>query len=408
MISPHADKFYRQVLPNGLTLIFEKRNQPVVSIFATTKFGSGHETAKLKGLAHFIEHSIFKATKTRTTEQITSAIEKVGGDINAFTAEEFTSFYVKLRSKHFDLGMDILGDIMMNPLLAKKDLDMEKKAIIEEIKMYHDNPRYYTIYKLRELLFSQPFGSSPLGTEAIIKKLTRATLTKYHAINYNPSNIVISIVGDTNVDRIWNLGKHDFLKKQVQKQIQGQEVRPSFGKFDKIIEKRKSIDQAHLSLGFEMPPRSSKDRYAVEIFNTILGVGMSCRLFQEIREKRGLAYAIHSDVSQGKNFGYMEVYAGTEKKKMNEVKELILKEIRNLKNLGQKDFEQAKEELIGQHQLDDEGSESVARKLLTEELNGNAKEYYNYEDRINELRIEDVKKLAEVKDYAFIALVPEK
>jgi predicted Zn-dependent peptidase len=408
MISPNADKFYRQVLPNGLTLIFEKRNQPVVSIFATTKFGSGHETVKLKGLAHFIEHAVFKATKSRTAEQISSSVEKIGGELNAFTAEEFTSFYVKVRSKHFDLGMDILGDIMMNPLFAKKDLDMERKAIIEEIKMYHDNPRYYTIFKLRELLFSQPFGMNPLGTEAIIKKLTKLSLTKYHAINYNPSNIVISIVGDTNVDKIWNLGKHDFFKKTVQKQIQFSEVKPSFGKFDKIIEKRKSIDQAHISLGLGMPSRSSKDRYAAEIFNTILGVGMSCRLFQEIREKRGLAYDIHSSVDQGKNFGYLQVYAGTEKKKINEAKELILKEIENMKNLDQKDFEQAKEELIGQHQLDDEKSESVARKLLVEELNGNAKEYYNFEDRISEVKLEDVRKLAEVKDYAFAGLIPEK
>lgn len=408
MISPHADKFYRQVLPNGLTLIFEKREQPAVSIFATTKFGSGHETVKMKGLAHFIEHAVFKATKTKTTEQITSSIEKVGGEINAFTAEEYTSFYVKLRSKHFDLGMDILGDIMMNPLLAKKDLDMEKKAIIEEIKMYHDNPRYYVIFKLRELLFNEPFGMNPLGTEQIIKKLTKATLTKYHAINYNPSNIVISIVGDTNVDRIWNLGKHDFLKKSIQKQIQFSEVKPGPGKFDKIIEKRKSIDQAHLSLGFSMPSRSSKDRYAAEIFNTILGVGMSGRLFQEIREKRGLAYAIHSDLDQGKNFGYIQVYAGTEKKKVNETKELILKETDNMKNLSQKDFDDAKEQLIGQYQLEDEKSDAVARKLLSEELNGNAKEYYNYEDRINEVELEDVRKLAEIKKYAYIALVPEK
>jgi predicted Zn-dependent peptidase len=408
MMSPHADKFYRQVLPNGLTLIFEKREQPAVSIFATAKFGSGHETLKLKGLAHFIEHAVFKATKTRTTEQITSSIEKVGGELNAFTAEEFTSFYVKLRSKHFDLGMDILGDVMMNPLFAKKDLDMEKKAIIEEIKMYHDNPRYYTLYKLRELLFSQPFGLSPLGTEAVIKKITKASLSKYHAINYNPSNVVISIVGDTNVDRIWNLGKHDFLKKAVQKQIQTSELKPVFGSFGKIVEKRKSIDQAHLCLGFGAPPRISKERYSAELFNTVLGVGMSCRLFQEVREKRGLAYAIHSDLNQGKNFGYFEVYAGTDKKKVNEVKEIILKEISNMKNLEQKDFEQAKEELIGQHQLGDERSEIVARNLLTEELNGNAKEYYSYEDRISEIKLEDVKKLADIKDYASIALIPEK
>lgn len=408
MISPNSDKFYRQVLPNGLTLLFEKRSQPAVSIFATAKFGSGNETEKLKGLAHFIEHAVFKATKTRDASQITSAIEKVGGELNAFTAEEFTSFYVKLRSKHFDLGMDILGDIMMNPLFAKKDLDMEKKAVIEEIKMYHDNPRYYVMYRLREMLFSKPFGMNPLGSEAIIKKMTKATLAKYHAINYNPSNIVISIVGDTNVDKIWNLGKHDFLKKTVQKQIQFSEAKPGAGDFGKLIEKRKSIDQAHLSLGFLMPGMSSSDRYSAEIFNTILGVGMSSRLFQEVREKRGLAYDIHSSLDQGKNFGYVQVYAGTDKKKANEAKEIILKEIDEMKNLKQEDFDSAKEQLIGQYLLEDEKSEAVARKLLAEELNGNAKEYYNYEDKIIDVKLDDVRKLADIKNYASLILVPEK
>jgi len=408
MISPNADKFYRQVLPNGMTLIFEKRQQPVVSIFAATKFGSGHEAIKLKGLAHYIEHALFKATKTRDAHQISSTIEKVGGELNAFTAEEFTAFWAKLRSKHFDLGLDILGDMMMNPLLAKKDLDMEKKTIIEEIKMYHDNPRHYVLLRIRELLFAKPFGLSPLGTEAIIKKITKQTLTKYHNVNYNPSNIVISIVGDTNVDKIWNLSKHGFFKKQIQKQIQGSEIKPAPGSFDKVIENRKNIDQAHLCLGIPMPSKSSKERYAAEIFNTILGVGMSSRLFQEVREKRGLAYAITSDVEQGKNYGCMIVYSGTDKRKVNEVKELILKEINAMKNLDQKDFEQAKEELIGQHHLSDEKSEKVALHLLDEELNGNAKEYYNYEDRINEVKLEDVRKLADAKDYAFIALIPEK
>jgi predicted Zn-dependent peptidase len=408
MISPHSDKFYRQVLPNGLTLIFEKREQPVVSIFAATRFGSGHESLKLKGLAHMIEHAVFKSTKTRTAQQVAAEIEGVGGEINAFTDEEITAFYSKVRSKHFNLGLDILGDIMMNPLLAKKDLDMEKKAIIEEIKMYHDNPRYYVISKLWELMYSAPFGLSGLGSEAIVKKITRQTVQKYHNIYYNPSNIIISIVGNTDVDKIWNISKHDFFKKQIQKQIQITELNPCLGKFDKLIEKRKSLDQAHICLGFTVPSFSSKERYAARIFNSILGVGMSSKLFQEIREKRGLAYSINSDIDQGKNFGRMAIYAGTEKKKVNEAIELIMKEVSKMKTLDSNEFEQAKEQLIGQHQINDEKSETVALGLLREELNGKAKEYYNYEDRISEIKLEDVRKLADIKDYASISLVPEK
>ncbi|MEM2956171.1 MAG: pitrilysin family protein [Candidatus Pacearchaeota archaeon] len=402
------NNFFRQVLPNGMTVIFEKRQFPLVSISAAVKFGSAYENERLKGMAHFIEHAVFKGTKKRTRQQIVEEIEKKGGIINAYTDEEMTVFWTKLRSKYFETGIDILADIMLNPLLSKKDIDMERNVILEEIKMYHDLPKYYVAVKLKEQLYESPFGLSSLGTDKIIKSISRQTLQKYHNIHYSPSNIVVSIVGDADVDKIWNLSKKMFCKGQIQEQI----IKPSLtikpGKFGKIIEPRKGIDQLHLALGFYMPSKSDKLRYAAEIFNTAFGVGMSSKLWQEMREKRGLAYDISSWLDQGKNFGYCFVTAGILKGKQEIAKKIILEELNKFKEWNAKELEETKEQLIGQRESENEISEKVADNLLREQLIGDAKEYYKYAEKISSVTLEDIKQIiTNIKDYAFVALAPE-
>jgi len=183
------------------------------------------------------------------------------------------------------------------------------------------------------------------------------------------------------------------------------------GKIEKInaslIEKRKGIDQAQLVFGYHMPSLLDKKRYAAEILDVILGKGMASRLFQEIREKRGLAYAVKGMLEQDKNYGYEMIYIGTVKEKINEIKELILKEIKKMQNLEKKDFEQAKEQLHGLNALATESSADVMRVLIQEENAGNAEEYYKYDERIEKVKLEDVRKLARLGGYSFVALVPD-
>jgi len=405
---PKEDKFYRQILPNGLKVIFEKRDIPLVVTLAATKFGSGYEPANLKGIAHLMEHTVFRRTKTRTSQELTSTIENEGGKINAFTTEEITGFYAKLRADHFEKGMDIISDITLNPTLNKRDMDMEKKIVLQEGKMFHDSPPQYASIKLFEQLYAAPFGQFAVGNQKTISAITRQTMQKYHSIYYSPSNMVISVVGKAEVDHIWNLSKKHFMKKQVQRQIdKRQKLVINEGSFGNFIEKRKEIDQAHTMLGYYMPGMQHKLRYAAEIFNNILGEGFSSKLFQQIREKRGLSYVVYSRLNQELNFSYGEIYLGTEKAKAEAAKKLALQELKKMQKISAKEVDQAKEKLIGKHALRSESSESVAMELLHEELNGDGKEYYQYTNNISAVTTEQVREVAKIEKIATSMVVPE-
>lgn len=405
-VNKHIDNFYRQVLPNGLKVIFEKRDSPAVSILASTNFGHFHEDKSLKGIAHLTEHVLFKRTKTLSFEQLTSAIEKKGGEIDAFTSEELTGFHTKLKAENFELGIDILSDIMMNPAFNKKDIDVEKKITMEEIKMHRDLPRSRVLDLLNEQLYAPPAGLPE--TVEDIKKLTKYSLQKYHNIHYIPSNMVVSIVGKAEVDKIWNSSKRDFMKKQVQKQIDKKSKAViAKGPFGNVVEVKNGLEQAHVTLGYFMPTMKDKLRYAAEVMNVILGVGFSSKLSQEIREKKGLAYEVHSALHQGINYSHGYIYLGTSKAKYKSATKLALSELKKLQEVTQKDVDDAKEQLIGNYILEDEDSEKVAERLLEEELNGDGKEYYKYLEKMNGVTLDDVRKVAQIKEVASASLLPE-
>ena len=166
-------EFYRKKLDNGLTVIFEKRKTPVVSIASSVKFGAQHESEKIKGISHFIEHLVFKGTKTRSVSEIPQEIESKGGILNAFTAEELTSYWNNLPAKYFELGAEISRDLVLNPVFEKTALERERKVILEEIKMYHDNPQMYVLEKIKGMLYKKPFGESIAGTHETVSKLNQ-------------------------------------------------------------------------------------------------------------------------------------------------------------------------------------------------------------------------------------------
>ncbi len=400
------NNFYRAVLPNGLIVLFERRNLPITASIAATRFGGGYESEKVKGIAHFIEHSVFE-TKKRTSKEINLEIEKKGGEWNAFTSEEETAFWIKMDSKHFDLSVDIISDIMLHPAFTEKNFKKEKGIILQEIKMYHDLPNYHVIERLKETLYHRPFAIPIIGTEKVISTVPKKTLEGYHNTHYIPSNMVLSVSGKAEFGEVLDIAKAYFNKKSPIKTFDPPFKMIPLNSTKEIIEKRKNLDQAHLSLGFILPSRREKSRYSAEILNASLGVGMSSPLVQEIREKRGLAYSVRSDLDQGNNFGYCYVYAGIRKDTVKEVKGIILKEIGKLSTLQKRDFEETKEQLIGKYYLDMENSMKTAQNLLFEELTENAKEYYEYPDRIGSVKISDVQKLAKIKNYGYVAVTPE-
>lgn len=393
-------EFYRKKLDNGITVIFEKRKIPVITVASSVKFGAQHESEKIKGISHFIEHLVFKGTKNRSVSEIPQEIESKGGVINAFTAEELTSYWNKLPAKYFELGADICRDLILNPLFEKKALERERKVILEEIKMYHDNPGSYVLEKIKEMLYQKPFSISITGDLKTVAGLSRQRVIGLFNSIYSTNNMIFSVVGNASLSSVLDEArKFPKTNKEIRKI-------PIVLKNGEIIEKRKGIDQAHLVLGFHMPKLIDKQRYAAELFDSVLGGGMSSRLFQEIREKRGLCYAIRSQLEQSKDYAYEMIYVGTVKEKVKKIKEIILKEIKNFNNLNKSDFNEGKERLIGLRQVNKEKSDMTMIELLQEEIGGNAEEFYKYEEKINSVKLQDVKNLSKLKGYSFVSLVP--
>ncbi len=394
-------EFHKKKLSNGLTVLFEKRRLPVVASSVSVKWGSEYEDMQFKGVSHFIEHLVFKGTKKRNTKQISEEVEKRGGILNAFTSEETTSFWNKLPSKYLGIGIDIASDLVSNPLFEEEALERERSVILEEIKMYNDNPRLYVLNKIKELLYEKPFGMFGAGTIDTMSKMSRQDVLQAYS-NYSTNNMILTVVGKGNFEEICELGMKIFPKTEKDIKVES----PVMRNFE-LIEKRKGIEQANLVFGYHAPTLQDKSRYAAEILDAILTEGMSSRLFQEIREKRGLAYAIKGVLEQDKNYGYEMIYVGTVKEKVKEIRELISKEIKKMQKLERKDFQEAKEQLIGLKDVGSENSEEVMMNLVAEENAGNAEEYYKYEDRINSVKLVDVKELSKLKGHSFIALVPE-
>lgn len=394
-------EFHRKKLDNGLTVIFEKRTAPVIAVSTCVKFGSQYETQQIKGISHFIEHLVFKGTKNRNVTQISQEIESKGGIINAFTGEEITGYWNKLPSKHFSLGADITRDLILNPLFNKKSLEMERKVILEEIKMYHDNPSTHVIEKIKEMLYKPPFNLSIAGNSETVSKLSRETVLNLFNSVYTSNNMIFSVVGKADWQEVLEEAKK-FPK--TFKEIKPIPIFQSQGEF---IEKRKGIDQAHEVIGFHRPLLGDPKRYAAEVFNAILGGGMSSRLFQEIREKRGLCYSVRDHLEQSKDYSYEMIYFGTVKEKIKQIKQITLNEIKKLSRLNKSDLNEAKEKLIGLRQISKEKTDLTMMGLLQEEVGGDAQEFYDYEEKINKTRLDDVRSLAKLKGYSFVALVPE-
>lgn len=393
-------EFYREKLDNGITVIFEKRKAPVVTVASSVKFGAQYESEKIKGISHFIEHLVFKGTKNRSVSEIPKEIESKGGIINAFTAEELTSYWNKLPAKHFELGADISRDLILNPLFEKNALERERKVILEEIKMYHDNPSSHVLEKIKEMLYQKPFSISIAGDLKTVAGLSRQRVIELFNSIYSTNNMIFSVVGNTSLSSVLDQARKFPKTNKEIKNI------PIVLKNGEITEKRKGIDQAHLVFGFHMPKLIDKQRYAAELFDSVLGGGMSSKLFQEIREKRGLCYAIRSQLEQSRDYSYEMIYAGTVKEKVKKIKEIILKEIKSFNNLNKSDFNEGKERLIGLRQINKEKSDITMIELLQEEIGGNAGEFYKYEEKINSVKLQDVKNLSRLKGYSFVSLVP--
>lgn len=349
-------------LPNGVRVISE--TMPHVrsaSIGVWIGTGARCETPRENGICHFLEHMVFKGTTSRSAEDIARQVDSIGGHMDAFTAKELVSYNVKVLDQHLPLAVDILSDLVLNPILREDDIEKEKGVILEELKMDVDNPEY-----LVHEIFSSNFwkghslGRPILGTKRTIQSFDRSRIHDYHQRYYKPSNITITAAGNLSHKTLLDLVGNRFgqLKDTG---VPTPDTKPETHSVVDLRNKR-SLHQVHLCLGTPSYPLPHESRFACYLLNTVLGGGMSSRLFQNIREKQGLAYAVFSELSLYRDTGCLAVYAGTSLETTNRVVECILKEFSELKQNGvsEDELRRAKEHLKGSIML---GLESTSSRM---------------------------------------------
>jgi predicted Zn-dependent peptidase len=398
-------KFYRKILKNGMTLLFEKRDLPIVSVSIGVRAGGVNESPEEKGISHYIEHMLYKGTPTRNAKKIAEEIEKRGGELNGFTSEEITAYWCKMPSKHLMIALEVLSDMVKNPLFDQKELEKERQVIFEEIKLYHDNPRMHVLDEIQKLMYDGTMNINLAGTFETMNSINREKILNKFKQIYRTSNMVLCIVGDANLKEIV-----EFVEKNFEKE-KGKIPEQKFALENSSSEElREGIDQANLVFAYHVPLANDEKSYAAIVLSALTSEGMSSRLFSEIREKRNLAYSIKGSANINKNFAYNLIYVGTKKENVEDVKKLILEEFEKVvKDLREEELNQVKEQLIGNYHISMEDSQNQMVNLLASEIHGNAKEFYEFEEKIKRVKLEDVKEISKkVKvDYSFFALVPK-
>ena len=398
-------KFYRKVLSNGMTLLFEKRNVPVVSVAFAVRNGGVNEESSEKGISHFIEHMLYKGTPTRNAKKIAEEIEKNGGFLNGFTDEEITAFWCKMPSKHLNIALEVLSDMVKNPLFDEKELEKERKVIFEEIKMRKDSPTTYVLDTIQSYLYEKPLQEPLIGTVKTMSSIDRKKLIDRFNQVCQPNNMILCVVGNVSFSKVVKFAEKNFAEGRGENK-----EFPVKLKIGSKVEKRKGLDQANMVFAFHSPKYDDKKNYAADVLITLMGGGMSSRLFSEIREKRNLAYSIKGDNTINKDYSFSFIKVGTTKEKIEEVKKLILEEFKKVANdLGEEELKTTKEQIIGNCQIDMEDSQEQMVALLTFEINGNAEDFYEYEKNIENVKLQDVRDLAKkaTEKNSFFALVPE-
>jgi predicted Zn-dependent peptidase len=378
-------------LNNGLKIIELNRDSDIVTIQISVGVGSNNESKKISGISHFVEHLVFEGTKTRTSEEIANTIESLGGDISAFTSNEITGFYIKIVKKHFDIALEILSDVLLNPTFNEQSLEKERKIILSEIKMVTDQPRQYQWVLFCKTLFQNFPAKNPIyGTVAAVKSMTKQDLLNYHKKYYTAPNTIISVVG--NIPNIKEKIEKYF-KNMNQKHINDTFVEEKTNQKSKSIEKRK-INQTYAVLGYKTPKRKEEESYVLDVIRAILGRGLSGKLFREIRVNRALAYDVGVYHDPNTYYGIFAAYFSTNKKNIQECIKITLNEFKKLKKITEKELQEAKQFIEGDFVLNNEDSQAFANLLGTWEFASKAEDCIDYVDKIKKVTKKDIIRVA--------------
>src|SRR5437899_3588825 len=360
----------REGLPNGLIVLTEEmKHIRSIAIGIWMMTGSRDEAPELNGISHFTEHMVFKGTKNRSARDIARQVDSIGGNMDAFTGKETICFNIKVLDEHVQVAIDILSDLVLNRVFDPKDIIREKGVILEETKMDEDNPDY-----LVHEIFTQnfwkdhPLGKPILGTKETVRSFEQGKLFDFYRQRFAPNNIIISAAGNLNHGHFVELIKSRFADlRRMPNGFLGPapKITPRV-----ITRNKKSLEQVQLCIGVPSHSISHEKRYVSYVLNTVLGGGMSSRLFQKIREEQGLAYSIYSDLNPYRDTGCMAVYAGTSLESTRNVVDSILAEFRELKSehIPAEELRRAKDQLKGSLMLSLESSASRMSNLARQQM----------------------------------------
>jgi predicted Zn-dependent peptidase len=360
----------KKQLGNGLIVVSEAMpHLRSASLGVWVKCGSRYEGAEDTGISHFIEHLLFKGTKSRSAAKIAQAIDSVGGQLNAFTEKEYVGFYAKVLDEHLPFAFELMSDIVLNPAFPAVEIERERNVIFEEISMVEDSPQELILDMYMENFWKgHPLGLPISGTKKSVAQISRRDVKEFFRNNYNAGNMIVAVAGNIRHPEVLRLTERHF---SGLKQGAAAPLGPPPGIYaGRRIRRKANLEQTHLCLGTVSPPVASEERYCCHLLNNILGGGMSSRLFQNVRERRGLVYSIYSMLNLYHDAGALVVYAGTASEKAPEVVDLILKEFRKLRErlVPSEELKRAKENIKGLVMLSLESSSSRMTHLAQQQI----------------------------------------
>ncbi len=360
----------KDILPNGLVVITEPMpHVRSVSAGVWIRSGSRREPAELNGISHFIEHMVFKGTERRTAEEIARAVDSVGGMLDAFTGKEMTCFNAKVLDEHLPVAFDVLSDLVLRPLFAEEDVAREKSVVLEEIKMDEDSPDYlvHEIF-IQNFWRDHPLGKPILGTRETVKWFGREKVLEFFRRWYTPNAVVITAAGNLEHRQLVDMVAAAF--GDLAAAPDGTSDTPPQPHARITTRTKRELEQVHICLGVPSYPITHQKRFAISMLNNILGGGMSSRLFQNIREKQGLAYAVFSELNPYRDAGMLSIYAGTALETAGRVVRSITEEFRNLKeqSVTEEELRRAKNHLRGSLLLSLESTNARMSNLARQEI----------------------------------------
>jgi predicted Zn-dependent peptidase len=396
-MASEARDIQKRVLPNGLVVLTETMSHVrSVSVGVWIRTGSRREVPEENGLAHFMEHMVFKGTERRSAEAIAREMDSVGGMLDAFTSKEQICFNAKVLDEHLPIAFDIIADLVLRPKFDSEDVKKERQVVLEEIKMDLDNPEYllHDIFT-RGFWPEHPLGRPILGTPETVRTFSRDALRKRFQNWFAPDRLVLSAAGNVTHERVLELVEREFGGLRPAGQLEDGAAPSTNAPIH--LEAKRDLEQVHVCIGVPSVPLAHQRRFAVAVMNNLLGGGMSSRLFQNIREKQGLAYAVFSELTPYSDAGMMTVYAGTAAETVGQVIDLTIKEFRALKEspVTEEELRRSKNHLKGSLMLSLESTSARMSNLARQEMYFDR--FYSMDElleKIEQVTVEDIQILA--------------